>query len=179
MLRSIFNFCFWTKDWSIDHALSDKSTKRGGPKCRSAQEEWGWGGGVEGRRDCNSPPSLMSDTSWELALGKKREINFGVLFQPKYGRRKRWFLERPCCDAGKNTFTSQFVATRSISWKERLKFAVREKVLPLKWNTRAKSAVKRRAGTLHETNCCSGGYFCSKFFFFPVGIKMVELRNFL
>ena len=26
---------------------------------------------------------------------------------------------------GKKTFTSQFVATRSISWKERLKFAVR------------------------------------------------------
>ena len=43
MLRSIFNFCFWTKNWSIDHALSDKSTKRGGPKCRSAQEEWGGG----------------------------------------------------------------------------------------------------------------------------------------
>ena len=72
MSRSIFNFCFWTKNWSIDHALSDKSTKREGPKCRSAQEEWGWG--VEGRQDCNCPPSLMSDTSWELALGKKREI---------------------------------------------------------------------------------------------------------
>ena len=25
MLRSIFNFCFWTKNWSIDHALSDKT----------------------------------------------------------------------------------------------------------------------------------------------------------
>ena len=36
------------------------------------------------------------------------------------------------------------------------------------WNTRAKSAVKRRAGTLriHETSCCSGGYFCLKFLFF-------------
>ena len=41
-------------------------------------------GGVEGRRDgsgvehrkgpCNCPQSLMSDTSWELALRKKREI---------------------------------------------------------------------------------------------------------
>ena len=30
----------------------------------------------------------------------------------------------------KKTFTSQFVATRSICWKERHKFAVRYKVLP-------------------------------------------------
>ena len=41
MLRSIFNFCFWRK--SIDHALTDESTKKGGPKSRSAQEEWGGG----------------------------------------------------------------------------------------------------------------------------------------
>ena len=44
----------------------------------------GGGGGVEGRWDrsgvehgeepCYCPPSLMSDTSWELALSKKREI---------------------------------------------------------------------------------------------------------
>ena len=42
------------------------------------------GGGVEGRPDgsgvehgegpCNCPPSLMSDTSWGLALRKKWEI---------------------------------------------------------------------------------------------------------
>ena len=32
--------------------------------------------GVGGRRETGLqlPPSLMSDTSWELALGKKREI---------------------------------------------------------------------------------------------------------
>ena len=41
---------------------------------RTQVQEWGWGGGVEGRRDCNCPPSSMSDTSWELALGKKQEI---------------------------------------------------------------------------------------------------------
>ena len=59
------------------------------PSAEVPRRSGGGEGGVEGRRDCNCPPSLMSDTSWELALGKKREINFGVLFQPKYGRRKR------------------------------------------------------------------------------------------
>ena len=62
MLRSILNFCFWTKNWSIDHALSDKSTKRGGTKCRSAQEEWG--GGKE-RRDWSG---VVGELSWGRAL---------------------------------------------------------------------------------------------------------------
>ena len=35
---------FWNKNWSIDRIPSDKSTKRGGPNCRSAQE--GKGNGV-------------------------------------------------------------------------------------------------------------------------------------
>ena len=62
MLRSILNFCFWTKNSSIDHALSDKSTKRGGTKCRSAQEEWG--GGKE-RRDWSG---VVGEWSWGRAL---------------------------------------------------------------------------------------------------------------
>ena len=62
MWRSILNFCFWTKNWSIDHALSDKSTKRGGTKCRSAQEEWG--GGKE-RRDWSG---VVGELSWGRAL---------------------------------------------------------------------------------------------------------------
>ena len=62
MLRSILNFCFWTKNWSIDHALSDKSTKRGGTKCRSAQEEWG--GGKE-KRDWSG---VVGELSWGRAL---------------------------------------------------------------------------------------------------------------
>ena len=50
MLRSIFNFCFWTKNWSIDHALSDKSTRV--EECSAEVPSRGWGslegGGVRG-----------------------------------------------------------------------------------------------------------------------------------
>ena len=89
------------------------------------------GVGVGGRRETGLQLSAIFNVGYVLgtSLGKEAgntTLEFdGVLFQPKYGRRKRRFRERSCCDAGKNTFTSQFVATRSISWKERLKFAVR------------------------------------------------------
>ena len=72
MLRSIFNFCFWTKNWSIDHALSDKSTKRGGPKCRSAQEEWGWGGG-RGRRETGLQLSAIFNVGYVLGTSLRKE----------------------------------------------------------------------------------------------------------
>ena len=39
-------FLFRNKNWSIDRIPSDKSTKRGGPKCRSAQEGKGKGVGT-------------------------------------------------------------------------------------------------------------------------------------
>ena len=71
MLRSIFNFCFWTKNWSIDHALSDKSTKRGGPKCRSAQEEWGWGG--RGRRETGLQLSAIFNVGYVLGTSLRKE----------------------------------------------------------------------------------------------------------
>ena len=51
---------------------------------------------------------------------------------------------------------------RSVSWKVRGPL----EGFALKWNTRAKSAVIRRAGILHERSCCSVGYFCLEFFFF-------------
>ena len=72
MSRSIFHFCFWTKNWSIDHALSDKSSKRGGPNCRSAQEEWGWGGG-RGRRETELQLSAIFNVGYflETSLTKK------------------------------------------------------------------------------------------------------------
>ena len=72
MLRSIFNFCFWTKNWSIDHALSDKSTKRGGPKCRSAQKEWGWGGGG-GRRETGLQLSAVFNVRYVLGTSLRKE----------------------------------------------------------------------------------------------------------
>ena len=43
MLRSIFNFCFWTKNWSIDHALGDKSTRV--EECSAEVPSRGGGGG--------------------------------------------------------------------------------------------------------------------------------------
>ena len=48
-----FQFFFvWNKNWSIDCIASDKSTKRRGPKCRSAQEGRGKGvGTIVGRKD--------------------------------------------------------------------------------------------------------------------------------
>ena len=72
MSRSIFNFCFWTKNWSIDHALSDKSTKREGPKCRSAQEEWGWGGG-RGRRETELQLSAIFNVGYVLGTSLRKE----------------------------------------------------------------------------------------------------------
>ena len=45
--------------------------KSGGGRGRRERD----GSRVEhGKGPCNCPPSLMSDTSWELALRKKREI---------------------------------------------------------------------------------------------------------
>ena len=72
MSRSIFNFCFWTKNWSIDHALSDKSTKRGGTKCRSAPQEWGWGGG-RGRRETGLQLSAIFNVGYVLGTSLRKE----------------------------------------------------------------------------------------------------------
>ena len=45
MLRSIVNFCFSVEECiSIDYTSSDKSTKRGRPKCRNAPRRGGEGG---------------------------------------------------------------------------------------------------------------------------------------
>ena len=45
-------FVFRNKNWSIDRIPSDKSTKRGGPRCRSAQEGKGKGVGTQvGRKE--------------------------------------------------------------------------------------------------------------------------------
>ena len=38
------------------------------------KKKWTEVGSVVVEGPCNCPPSLMSDTSWERALGKKREI---------------------------------------------------------------------------------------------------------
>ena len=49
MLRSIVNFCFSVEEWiSIDYTPSDKSTKRGRPKCRNAPRRGGEGGRGKG-----------------------------------------------------------------------------------------------------------------------------------
>ena len=62
----------------IDQSITLQVTKvpRGEDPTAEVPRRSGGGGGrrVEGRRDCNWSPSLMSDTTRELALGKKREI---------------------------------------------------------------------------------------------------------
>ena len=71
MLRSTLNFCFWTKNWSIDLTVSYKSTKRGGPRCRSAQVEWGWAG----RRETG----LKWGGTWGRALQLSAIFNVGYV----------------------------------------------------------------------------------------------------
>ena len=73
MLRSIFNFCFCKRNLSIDHALSDESTKRGGPKSRSAQEEWGWGVGGGGRRETGLQLSAIFNVGYVLGTSLRKE----------------------------------------------------------------------------------------------------------
>ena len=56
-------FVFWTKNWSINHALSGKSTKRGGPKCKKCPGGEGkLKGTTVGRKEGEA-----SVRSWELA----------------------------------------------------------------------------------------------------------------
>lgn len=64
MLRSIVNFCFSVEERiSIDYTPSDKSTKRGRPKCRNAprrggegERERGKGEGTKVRRKLRKGP---------------------------------------------------------------------------------------------------------------------------
>ena len=65
------------------------------------------GVGVGGRRETGLQLSAIFNVGYVLGTSLRKEagnttLEFdGVLFHPKYGRRKRRFRERSCCDAEK------------------------------------------------------------------------------
>ena len=86
-----------------------------------------------------------------------------MLLQPKYGRRKRRFRERSCCDAAKNTFTSRGPLEG---------FA-------LKMEYTRKIGCQTKSWNTTRNKLLLGWVFLLEILiFFPVGEKMVELRNF-
>ena len=86
------------------------------------------GVGVGGRRETGLQLSAIFNVGYVLGTSLRKEAGNTTLeccFSLNMDAVNVDFVRDLVVTQKKKTFTSQFVATRDISWKERLKFAVR------------------------------------------------------